>query len=82
MLERERGEDARAIDGLFDALSGGQGDGERAVLDWARIYAERGKARQVRDVLERGARAYPASETMRRALAALDVSSATARKTS
>src|SRR5206468_267027 len=69
VLDRDRGRDSAAIEGLFEALAPGQGDSEGAVLDWARTYGDDRKPTQALEVLERGARAFPDSERIQRALA-------------
>lgn len=69
LLRRERGEDARAIDGLFEALAAGLSGGEDVILDWTKFYQTNGKTARAREVLDRGARRYPGSEPVRRAFA-------------
>ena len=69
VLDRDRGRDSAAIDGLFEALASGPGDSERSVLDWARNYGDKRKPKQALEVLERGGRALPESERIQRALA-------------
>jgi predicted AlkP superfamily phosphohydrolase/phosphomutase/Flp pilus assembly protein TadD len=69
VLERIRGHDRSAIDGLFEALAAGHKSPERSLLEWALYYNLKGKAAEEREVLERGARAYPDSEDVQRALA-------------
>jgi predicted AlkP superfamily phosphohydrolase/phosphomutase/Tfp pilus assembly protein PilF len=64
VLYRTRGDDRRAIDGLFRSLSFGHADPEGTVLQWYGYYEEKGKGERAREVLERGARAYPASEAI------------------
>lgn len=71
VLHRIRGQERQAIDGLFQALAAGLASPERAVLDWALYYDLKGKAAQEREVLERGAKLYPNSEPIHRALALL-----------
>ena len=71
-LHRIRGDDKAAIDGLFAAFKAGQSNPERAVLDWALYYNVKGKRAEERELLERGAREYPASEEVQRALALFD----------
>ena len=70
-LLRMQGKDRQAIDGLFQALEAGHENPERTLLDWAFAYDVTGKARQEREVLERGARLYPDSEAIHRALGLL-----------
>jgi predicted AlkP superfamily phosphohydrolase/phosphomutase len=62
ILYRTRGDDRRAIDGLFQSLSFGHADPEGTVLQWFGYYEEKGKSQRAREVLERGAQAYPSSE--------------------
>jgi predicted AlkP superfamily phosphohydrolase/phosphomutase len=62
ILYRDRGDDRRAIDGFFQSLSFGHADPDGTVLQWYGYYQEKGKDEAAREVLERGARAYPASE--------------------
>ena len=68
VLHRERGDDRTAIDWLFRSLAAGHADPEGTILLWASEYAQKGKARPERDVLERGARQYPDSEPVARQL--------------
>ena len=72
VLHRARAEDREAVDGLFEALAAGHENPERVVLDWAFAYDVKGKQRQEREVLERGAAQYPDSESIHRALGLLD----------
>ena len=69
VLYRTEGKDPQAIDGLFQAIAVGQPDPEGTILDWGLLYGVKGKARQSREVLERGARAFPGNENIARALA-------------
>ena len=68
VLQRTRGEDAKAIDGVFRSLAAGEPGPEGIVLDWALLYGLKGKPAPARQVLERGAAAYPDSERIARAL--------------
>src|SRR5262249_53563708 len=68
VLHRMRGQDRLAIDGLFQALAAGQPSPQREVLDWALYYNLRRKPAREREVLERGAKSYPESEEIQRAL--------------
>jgi len=68
ILYREKKEDARAIDWLFKSLAAGHADPEGTIQHWAAEYGQDGKAAQAREVLERGAKAYPASEGVARDL--------------
>jgi predicted AlkP superfamily phosphohydrolase/phosphomutase/tetratricopeptide (TPR) repeat protein len=69
LLHRIRGQDRLAIDGLFQAIAAGQPSPEREVLDWALFYNLKGKSAEEREILERGAAKYPASEDIQRAAA-------------
>jgi Flp pilus assembly protein TadD len=71
VLHRIRGQEQQAIDGLFQALAAGQASPERAVLDWALYYNVKRKAAEEREVLVRGAKQYPESEEIQRALGLL-----------
>ncbi len=68
VLNRERGDDRAAIDWLYRSLAAGHADPEGTILLWASEYAQKGKSRPERDVLERGARQYPDSEPVVRQL--------------
>jgi predicted AlkP superfamily phosphohydrolase/phosphomutase/Flp pilus assembly protein TadD len=68
VLHRTRGQDAKAIDGVFRSLAAGEPGPEGIVLDWALLYGLKGKPAPARQVLERGAEAYPDSERIARAL--------------
>jgi tetratricopeptide (TPR) repeat protein len=68
VLYRERGEDRKAIDWMFRSLAAGHADPEGTVLRWFSEYHDRGKTGEAREMLERGARAYPANETIAREL--------------
>ena len=68
ILDRGAGQDGRAIDGLFAAVAAGQTNPEQTVLDWALVYEVKGKAREEREVLERGAERFSDSEPIHRAL--------------
>jgi predicted AlkP superfamily phosphohydrolase/phosphomutase/Tfp pilus assembly protein PilF len=69
VMYRRRGDDRQAIDWLFRALESGAPDPDGNVLAWAFDYVHGKKAREARDVLERGASAFPDSEAIQRALA-------------
>lgn len=69
VLHRTEGKDAQAIEGLFQAIAAGQPDGPGMILDWALIYGVKGKAKESREILERGTRAFPDDENVARALA-------------
>jgi Flp pilus assembly protein TadD len=68
VLYRERKQDARAIDWLFKSLAAGHADPAGTIRRWAAEYEEDGKSAQSREVLERGAKAYPADEGVNREL--------------
>jgi Flp pilus assembly protein TadD len=68
VLYRERGDDRAAIDWLFRSLAAGHADPEGTLLRWSAEYRERGKRASAGEVLERGRRAYPGSETVARDL--------------
>ena len=68
VLYRERGDDRTAIDWLFRSLAAGHADPEGTLLRWSADYRERGKRASAGEVLERGRRAYPGSETVARDL--------------
>ena len=71
VLERSRGRQKEAIDWLFRALEGAPAGADGVVVQWARVYAERGRKAEERLVLERGAAAFPDSEPVHRALGVL-----------
>ena len=71
VLCRIRGQDRQAVDWLFQSLASGHADPEGTVLQWFGEYTDKGKAGPARDVLERGARAYPANEIIGRELGIL-----------
>jgi tetratricopeptide (TPR) repeat protein len=68
VLDRMRGEDRAAIDELFQSFEAGHAEPEKTVLVWYVEYQDRGKAAYANQVLERGARAYPADEPIAREL--------------
>ncbi len=68
VLYRERGQDQKAIDWLFRSLEAGHADPEGTILRWFSEYHDKGKQREAREMLERGARAYPANEKIAREL--------------
>jgi tetratricopeptide (TPR) repeat protein len=68
VLYRERKQDARAIDWLFKSLAAGHADPAGTIRRWAAEYEDAGKASLSRDVLERGAKAYPSDEGVAREL--------------
>ena len=71
VLERSRGNEREAIDWLFRALDGAPAGADAVVVQWARVYAGRGRKAEERAVLERGAEALPDSEPVHRALGVL-----------
>jgi predicted AlkP superfamily phosphohydrolase/phosphomutase len=71
ILERSRGRDAEALDWLFRSLAAGHADPEGTVLRWFGEYDDGGKKARAREVLERGARAYPGDERIGRELGLL-----------
>ena len=80
VLQRARGEDRQAIDGLFQAIALGHENPERVLLDWAFAYDVKARPRQEREVLERAVQLYPDSEAIHRALALLDFKQKDCRK--
>ena len=68
VLYRERGDDRKAVDWLFRSLAAGHADPEGTLLRWSGEYRERGKRVPAGEVLERGHRAYPTSESVARDL--------------
>jgi Flp pilus assembly protein TadD len=64
-----KGDDRQAIEWMFRSLAAGSPNPDDPILDWAARYQARGKRREAREVLERGASAYPDSEIVGRALA-------------
>ena len=62
VLYRARGQDTLAVEWLFRSLATGHADPVGTVLRWFGEYDESGKRGPARDILERGARAYPADE--------------------
>jgi predicted AlkP superfamily phosphohydrolase/phosphomutase/tetratricopeptide (TPR) repeat protein len=69
VVRRNEGKDSQAIDFMFQAIAAGHPDADGTILDWALIYGVKGKAKESREVLERGARTFPNSEGIARALA-------------
>jgi predicted AlkP superfamily phosphohydrolase/phosphomutase/tetratricopeptide (TPR) repeat protein len=68
VLYREKKDDARALDWLFRSLQAGHADPEGTILRWASEYEEDGRKERALEVLDRGAKAYPASEAVAREL--------------
>jgi tetratricopeptide (TPR) repeat protein len=67
-LYRVRGEDEKAIDWLFRSFSAGHAHPEDTILHWYVGFDDRGRKASAREILERGARAYPANEAIAREL--------------
>ncbi|HEY1252808.1 MAG TPA: alkaline phosphatase family protein [Thermoanaerobaculia bacterium] len=63
---RDRGDDRRAIDWMFQSLEAGHADPEGTILRWYAAYDTEGKHAPAREVLERGGKSYPASEAIAR----------------
>src|SRR5207248_1816919 len=64
-------EDRPAIDWLFRSIGAGHADPEGTILNWFAEYVAGGKREEAREVLERGARQLPSSETIARELGLL-----------
>ena len=71
VLYRVKGQDEDAIDWLFRSLGSGHADPEGTVLRWFGEYDDAKKPARAREVLERGAKAYPADERIGRELGLL-----------
>ncbi len=71
VLYRMRGEDRLAVDWLFRSLQAGHAEPENTILSWFGEYDDNKKRAAAADVLERGARAYPADERIGRELGLL-----------
>src|SRR5262249_9988123 len=71
VLYRQRGDDRKAVDWLYRSLAAGHADPEGTVVRWATEYRQRGKKAAALEVLERGRKAYPASESVARELGLL-----------
>lgn len=69
VLYRTKGQDDRARDWLFRALSAGHADPAGTVLGWAAEYRAAGKPRPEKALLERAAASFPGREDLARALA-------------
>lgn len=69
VLYRTRGDDRQAIDWLYRSLEAGHADPGGTILRWAEEYEVKAKAREAREVLERGAKSRADSEPIHRALA-------------
>jgi predicted AlkP superfamily phosphohydrolase/phosphomutase len=70
-LYRDRGDDRKAIEWLVRSCQAGHADPEDTILQWFVDYDALGKSAQARQVLERGVKAYPASEAISRELGLL-----------
>ena len=68
VLYRMRGDGPKAIDWLFRSFAAGHANPEGTILYWYVEYLDRGKGSLARELLERGAKTYPASETLAREL--------------
>jgi len=68
LLYRMRGDGPKAIDWLFRSFQAGHAHPEGTILYWYVEYLDRGKPAFARQLLERGARAYPGSEELAREL--------------
>ncbi|HEY2796316.1 MAG TPA: alkaline phosphatase family protein [Thermoanaerobaculia bacterium] len=71
VLYRQKDDDRRAVDWLFRSLSSGHADPEGTIVRWATEYRQRGRKAAAAEVLERGRKAFPASEPVARELALL-----------
>jgi predicted AlkP superfamily phosphohydrolase/phosphomutase len=69
VLERTRGNAKAADDWFFKSVVAAGGDPAPAVLSWASESAKAGKTAAALSILDRAARAHPASEEIARALA-------------
>ena len=67
-LYRTRGDDAKAIEWLFRSFAAGHAHPEETILNWYVGFDDRGRKAAVREILERGTRAYPANEAIAREL--------------
>jgi tetratricopeptide (TPR) repeat protein len=63
-----RGDGPKAVDWLFRSFQAGHAHPEGTILYWYVEYLDRGKTALARQLLERGARAYPGSEELAREL--------------
>src|SRR5262249_51884217 len=68
VLYRQRGDDRKAVDWLYRSLSAGHADPEGTIVRWATEYRQKGQKAAAGEVLERGRKAYPASEAIAREL--------------
>jgi predicted AlkP superfamily phosphohydrolase/phosphomutase/Tfp pilus assembly protein PilF len=66
LLYRMRGDGPKAIDWLFRSFQAGHAHPEGTILYWYVEYLDRGKTALARQLLERGAQAYPGSEEIAR----------------
>ncbi len=68
LLYRMRGDGPKAIDWLFRSFQAGHAHPEGTILYWYVEFLDRGKTALARQLLERGAQAYPGSEELAREL--------------
>jgi len=68
-LYRTLGDDPKAIEWLFRSFSAGHAHPEETILNWYAGFDDRRRSAAAREILERGARAFPSSEPLARALA-------------
>jgi tetratricopeptide (TPR) repeat protein len=68
LLYRMRGDGPKAADWLFRSFQAGHAHPEDTILLWYVEYLDRGKAALARQLLERGAQAYPGNENLSREL--------------
>ena len=71
VLDRMLGNDRAAIDELFRSFDAGHANAEAIVLVWYVEYLDRAKPAVARELVERGAQAFPGSEPIARELALL-----------
>ncbi len=69
VLYRMRDMDQKAIDWLFRSFAAGHAHPEDTILNWYVGFDDRKRPAAAREILERGARTYPASESIARELA-------------
>jgi predicted AlkP superfamily phosphohydrolase/phosphomutase/Tfp pilus assembly protein PilF len=71
LLYRSRKQDRPATSWLFQSLEGAPPKGEEVVFEWARFYDAQNRKAPELEILERGAKLYPDSERLSRALGVL-----------
>ena len=71
LLYRSRKQDRPAASWLFQSLEGAPPKGEEVVFEWARFYDAQDRKGPELEILERGAKLYPDSERVSRALGVL-----------